>query len=140
MGNLLTPRVGANIQPQGVINALTLHQLDGELVATAEAVSITVKLGGERPGAQGFERVVTNVAVAYGQRGAYAEEFTQTLCSVVHGHTGFSDGGTLNNEARAFSFLGCRDKVCRKLVWGLEGHRVFFVSRCGVCGFLMFYM
>ena len=140
VGNLLTLRVGTNIQQQGLINTLTLHQLDGELVATAEAVSITVKLGGERPGAQGFERVVTNVAVAYGQRGAYAEEFTQTLCSVVHGHTGFSDGGTLNNEARAFSFLGCRDKVCRKLVWGLEGHRVFFVSRCGVCWFLMFYM
>ena len=112
VGDLLTPRVGANIQLQGVINALTLHQLDGELVATTEAVSVTVKFGGERPGAQSFERVVTNVAVAYGQGGAFGEEFAQTVCSVVDGHTGFGDGGTLNDEARAFSFLGCRGKVC----------------------------
>ena len=140
MGDFLTSRVGANIQLQAMINTFTLHHLDGELVATAEAVSVIVKFGGERPGAQGFERVVTNVAVAYGQSGAFAKEFAQTVCSVVHGHTGFSDGGTLNNEASAFSFLGCRGKVCRKLVWGLEGHRVFFVSRCGVSGFLMFYV
>ena len=111
VGNLLTPRVGANIQLQGVINALTLHQLDGELVATAEAVSVTVKFGGQRPRAQSFERVVTNVAVAYGQSGAFGEEFAQTVCSVVHGHTGFGDGGALNDEARAFSFLGCRSNV-----------------------------
>ena len=122
VGNLLTPRVGANIQLQGVINALTLHQLDGELVATAEAVSITVKFGGERPGTQSFERVVTNVAVAYGQSGAFGEEFAQTVCGVVDGHTGFSDGGTLNNEARAFSFLGCRGKVCGS-----------FISLSGLC-------
>ena len=111
VGNLLAPRVGANIQLQGVLDTLTLHQLDGELVATTEAVSVTVKFGGERPGAQSFERVVTNVAVAYGQSGAFGEEFAQTVCSVVHGHTGFSDGGTLNDEARAFSFLGCRGNV-----------------------------
>ena len=122
VGNLLTPRVGANIQLQGVLDTLTLHQLDGELVATAEAVSVTVKFGGERPGAQSFERVVTNVAVAYGQGGAFGEEFAQTVCSVVDGHTGFSDGGTLNNEARAFSFLGCRGKVCGS-----------FVSLSGLC-------
>ena len=115
-GDLLTPRVGANIQLQGVINALTLHQLDGELVATAEAVSVTVKFGSERPGAQSFERVVTNVAVAYGQGGAFGEEFAQTVCSVVNGHTSFSDGGALNDEARAFSFLGCRGKVCGSFV------------------------
>ena len=111
VGNLLTPRVGANIQLQGVLDTLTLHQLDGELVATAEAVSVTVKFGGERPGAQSFERVVTNVAVAYGQGGVFGEEFAQTVCSVVDGHTGFGDGGTLNDEARAFSFLGCRGNV-----------------------------
>lgn len=36
MGDFLTSRVGANIQLQGMINTFTLHQLDGELVATAE--------------------------------------------------------------------------------------------------------
>ena len=75
VGNLLTPRVGANIQLQGVLDTLTLHQLDGELVATTEAISIAVKFGGERPGTQSFKRVVTNVAVAYGQSGAFGEEF-----------------------------------------------------------------
>ena len=36
MGDFLTSRVGANIQLQGMINTFTLHQLDGERVATAE--------------------------------------------------------------------------------------------------------
>ena len=36
MGDFLTSQVGANIQLQGMINTFTLHQLDGELVATAE--------------------------------------------------------------------------------------------------------
>ena len=36
MGDFLTSRAGANIQLQGMINTFTLHQLDGELVATVE--------------------------------------------------------------------------------------------------------
>ena len=92
-----------------------------------EAVSITVKLGVSGQERRVSERVVTNVAVAYGQRGAYAEEFTQTLCSVVHGHTGFSDGGTLNNEARALvsSVAGTRFAGSWYGVWRGSGFSLY---------------